>query len=194
MIALILFLCVGIGLFVLLFVLARRNHAPVEGSSHLLVEARGSLQTLQQGLLPQDLIHRVFDRRDLEYVTQKLSPDIQKVFLAERKRISLQWVRRVRLEIVNLMHFHRGHSRFLVQIGLWTELRLTLNFAGLLLACRILEMLFYFRGPYAAPSMVNATVSAAARLCVVSERSLAFLNAPNMRPFREDPAHRNATT
>jgi hypothetical protein len=193
MIALILFLGVGIGLFVLLFVLARRNHAPAEGSSHLFVEARDSLQTLQRGLLPQDLIHRVFDRRDLEYVTQKLSPDIQKVFLAERKRISLQWVRRVRLEIQNLMYFHRGHSRFLVEIGFWTELRLALNFAGLLLACRTLETLFYFRGPYAAPGMVNATVAAADRLCTVSERSLAFLN-PSLRPFREDQRHRNATT
>jgi hypothetical protein len=193
MIALILYLCIGTGLFILLFLLARRNNASVEGSAHSFVEARGSLQTLQRGLLPQDMVRRVFDRQDLDYVTQKICPDIQKLFLAERKRISLQWVRRVRLEIRNLMHFHRGHSRFLVQIGFWTELRLAVNFAGLLLACRILETLFYFRGPYAAPSMVDATVSAAARLCTVSERSLAFLN-PSLRPFREDQTHPNATT
>jgi hypothetical protein len=193
MIALILYLCLGLGLFALLLALARRNHAPIAGSAHVFVEARGSLETLQRGLLPPDLIQRVFDRRDLEYVTQKMSPDIQKLFLAERKRISLQWVRRVRLEIRNLMHFHRGHSRFLVEIGFWTELRLAFNFAGLLLACRTLETLFYFRGPYAAPSMVDATVSAAARLCTVSERSLAFLN-PSLRPFREDQTHGNATT
>jgi hypothetical protein len=193
MIALILYLCLGVGLFALLLALARRNHAPIAGSAHVFVEARGSLQTLQRGLLPPDLVQRVFDRRDLEYVTQEMSPDIQKLFLAERKRISLQWVRRVRLEIRNLMQFHRGHSRFLVQIGFWTELGLAFNFAGLLLACRALETLFYFRGPYAAPSMVDATVSAAARLCTVSERSLAFLN-PSLRPFREDQTHRNATT
>jgi hypothetical protein len=193
MIALILYLCLGVGLFALLLALARRNHAPIAGSAHVFVEARGSLQTLQRGLLPPDLVQRVFDRRDLEYVTQEMSPDIQKLFLAERKRISLQWVRRVRLEIRNLMQFHRGHSRFLVQIGFWTELGLAFNFAGLLLACRALETLFYFRGPYAAPSMVDATVSAAARLCTVSERSLAFLN-PGLRPFREDQTHRNATT
>ena len=193
MIALIVYLGVGLGLFVLVYALARRNHTPVEGSSHQFVEACGSLQTLQQGLLPKGLINRIFDRRDLEYVTGNTSPGIRTIFLAERKRISLQWVRRVRLEVLSLMRFHRDYSRFHRQISLFTELRLAVDFAGLLLACRMLEMLFYFRGPYAAPRMVNATASAAARLCKVSERSLAFLNVPNIRPLRDKSTPGNAT-
>jgi len=182
MIALILYVGLGIALFALLYVLARRNHTPVEGSSHQFVEARGSLQTLQQGLLPQELITRIFDRRDLEYITGNAPPEIRALFLAERKRISIEWVRRVRLEILHLMHFHRAHSRFHSQISLPTEMRLALNFSGLLLACRALETIFRFRGPYAAPRMVNATASAAARLCMASEKSLAFLNVPSFRP------------
>ena len=93
-------------------------------------------------------------------------------------------MRRVRLEVLNLMHFHRAHSRFYVQLSLPTEIRLTLDFAGLLLACRLLEAIFYFRGPYAAPRMVNLTASAAIRLCMASEKSLAFLNATNIDQFR----------
>lgn len=192
MISLIFYLGVGIGLFILMYILARRNHVPVEGSAYQLVEARGSLQTLQQGLLPRDLINRIFDGKDLAYVTEEVSPDIRGLFLAERKRISLSWVRRVRLEILNLMQFHREHSRFHIRISLLTEMRLTLDFAGLLLACRMLEMLFYFRGPYAVPQMVNVTASAAARLCAASEKSLAFLNVPSMHPFGEKSRHGNA--
>jgi hypothetical protein len=184
MIALILYLGVGLGLFVLLYLLARHGRAPVEGSAHQFVEARGSLQTLQQGLLPRELINRIFDRQDLRYVTEKMPAEIRRLFLAERKRISLSWVRRVRREVVNLMHFHRAHSRFYVQLSLPTEIRLALDFAGLLLACRMLEALFYFRGPYAAPRVVNLTASAAIRLCLASEKSLAFLNAGNIDQFR----------
>lgn len=184
MIALILYLGLGLGLFVLLYLLAGHGRAPVEGSAHQFVEARGSLQTLQRGLLPRDLINRIFDRQDLQYVTEKMPAEIRKLFLAERKRVSLSWVRRVRLEVVNLMHFHRAHSRFHVQLSLPTEIRLALDFAGLLLACRLLEALFYFRGPYAAPRMVNLTASAAIRLCVAAEKSLAFLNAANIDQFR----------
>jgi hypothetical protein len=186
MITLILCLGVAIGLFALLYVLSRGSHVPVAGSAHQFVEARGSLQTLQQGLLPQDLIDRIFDRRDLAFVTEQVPADICKLFLAERKRISLNWVRRIRLEILNLMHFHRAHSRFHTQISLLTEMRLAVDFAALLLACRILEVLFYLRGPYASPRMVNATASAAARLCTAAEKSLAFLNAPNLRPLTGD--------
>ncbi|HEY4878386.1 MAG TPA: hypothetical protein VIH97_04630 [Candidatus Acidoferrales bacterium] len=184
MIALILYLGVGLGLFVLLYFLARRSHAPVEGSAHQFVEARSSLQTLEQGLLPRDMIARIFDRQDLQYVTTKVPAEIRGLFLAERKRISLSWVRRVRQEVVNLMHFHRAHSRFYVQLSLPTEIRLAFDFAGLLLACRLLEAIFYLRGPYAAPRMVNLTASAAMRLCVESEKSLAFLNAANIDQFR----------
>jgi hypothetical protein len=192
-IALILSLGLGVGLFVLLCVLARRNHTPVEGSAHLFVEARGSLRTLQHGLLPPDLLNRIFDRQDLRYVVGQTPPDIQKLFLAERQRISLLWVRRVRVEILRLMHFHRGHSRFHSRISLLTELRLALDFAGLLLACRILEALFYFRGPYAAPGMVNATAAGAARLCTASEKSLSFLDRANLRPFGGGSTRGNAT-
>jgi hypothetical protein len=150
------------------------------------VEARDSLQTLQHGLLPADLLTRIFDRQDLNYVTEKMSPEICKLFLAERKRISLRWVRRVRLEVLNLMHFHLAHSRFHTKISLLTEMRLALDFSGLLLACRVLETLFYLRGPYAAPPLVNATVSVAARLCTASEKSLEFLNVSNLRPVNGD--------
>lgn len=193
MIALILYLSLGVGLLVLLTVLALRKHTPVEGSAHLFVEARGSLLTLQQGLLPSDLIHRIFDRRDLDYVTLKMPVEIQRLFLAERKLISVQWVRRVRLELCNLMHFHRGHSRFHSEISVLTELRLASYFAALLVACRFLEAIFHFRGPYAAPRMVKATASAAARLCTTSEESMSFLNAANLRPFAEDSKGGNAT-
>ena len=192
MISLIFFLCIGAGFLILLYALARRNHAPAEGSAHHFVEARGSLQTLQQGLLPRGLIDRIFDRQDLDFVAGERSADIQGMFLAERKRISLQWVRRVRLEILNLMRFHRGFSRFHSQISLPTELRLAVDFAGLLLACRMLETIFYFRGPYAAPRMVKATASLAARLCTASEKSLAFLNITNMRPFGDKPTRGDA--
>jgi hypothetical protein len=193
MIALIFYLGAALGLFVLLYVLARHNRAPVVGIAHQFVEARGSLQTLQQGLLPRDLINRIFDRQDLDYVTGQMPLDIQKLFLSERKRISLLWVSRVRSEILNLMHFHREHSRFHSRISLLTEMRLALDFTGLLIVCRILEAVFFFRGPYAAPRMVDAAASAASRLCTVSEKSLAFLNAPNMGPFSGDSTQGNAT-
>ena len=192
MIALLFYIGAAVCLFVLMFALARPQRAPVEGIAHQFVEARSSLQTLQQGLLPADLLNRIFDRRDLDYIDGQAAPEIRRLFLSQRKAISLMWVRRVRSEILNLMHFHRSHSRFHTSISILTEMRLALDFAGLLFVCRILETIFSLRGPYAAPRLVQSVASAASRLCAASEKSLAFLNVPGVNAFRGDSPPGNA--
>ena len=176
MTALIIYLLIGAGLFVFLFALARRKGAPVEGCGQEFVEARHALRTLRSGLLPAELLERIFGRGDLQYVTAETPPEIRRLFLAERKRISLMWAGRLRLEIRNLMHFHLGYSRFQAKMSLHTELRLAFDFLVLVLTCRVLQLVLLARGPYGAPAVVGVAVAAAARVCGISEKSLAFLN------------------
>jgi hypothetical protein len=102
------------------------------------------------------------------------------------------WVRRVRSEIRNLMHFHLAYSRLHAKLSLLTEIRLALDFAVLLLACRTLRMLLYVRGPYGARAMVGVLTAAAGRVCAASEKSLAFLNPPALESFRRDSAGHGA--
>ncbi len=193
MIGLLLYLLVGVGLLVILWVLARRERAPVEGCGRQFVEARQALRTLQLGLLPENLIKRIFDREDYRYVMAIIPGEIGELFLQERKRISLMWVRRVRCEIRNLMQFHLNYSRLHAKLSLLTEIRLALDFALLLLACRALRMLLYMRGPYGAGAVVGVLTAAAGRVCASSEKSLAFLNPPALESIRRDSAGDGAT-
>jgi hypothetical protein len=188
MIGLLLYLMVGIGLLVFLWLLARRERAPVEGCGRQFVEARQALRTLQLGLLPENLIERIFDPEDFRYVTAASSEDIGNLFLQERKRISLMWVRRVRCEIRNLMRFHLDYSRLHAKLSLLTEIRLALDFGVLLLACRALRVLLYWRGPYGAGALVGVLTAAAGRVCASSAKSLAFLNPPGLGSFRSSSA------
>jgi hypothetical protein len=188
MIALLLYLLVGVGLLVFLWLLARRKGAPVEGCGRQFVEARQALRTLQEGLLPDNLIQRIFDRDDFRYVMASSPAEIGELFLQERKRISLMWVRRVRCEVRNLMQFHLDYSRLHAKLSLLTEIRLGLDFAVLLLACRALRILLYLRGPYGARAVVGVMTAAAGRVCAASEKSLAFLNPPALESFRRDSA------
>ncbi|HXN25586.1 MAG TPA: hypothetical protein VN902_00595 [Candidatus Acidoferrales bacterium] len=188
MIALLLYLLVGVGLLVFLWLLARRKGAPVEGCGRQFVEARQALRTLQEGLLPDNLIQRIFDRDDFRYVMASSPADIAELFLQERRRISLMWVRRVRCEVRNLMQFHLDYSRLHAKLSLLTEIRLGLDFAVLLLACRALRILLYLRGPYGARAVVGVMTAAAGRVCAASEKSLAFLNPPALGSFRRDSA------
>ncbi len=186
-------LLIAIALLLILYFFARGGKVSAEGSAQQLRQAKQTLDSLQFGLLPNDLVHRIFAREDLEYVRQAAPSQIQSLFLSERKHISLAWVRRVRKAILDLLRFHRGHARLYAQLSLSTELLLALNFARLLMVCRLLEIALYVRGPYAAPGMVRTVAATAGTVCAISEKSLVFLRVNQIDPLKNDPSHHGAS-
>ena len=179
MIQLIFFLLIGVLLFLSLIFLVWRSPRAEDGSA-ALVEARQALVALQTGLLPTELIGRIFAREDLEYVRSQAPARVCAMFLSERKRIALAWAVQVRKQVLNLMRFHLGSARFYARLSFRTELTLAVQFGALLLACRALQMVLYIGGPYAAPRIVRATAATAVQVCRISERSLAFLNSARL--------------
>lgn len=178
MIGLIISLFIAAGLLVLLLLAARRKSAPsAEGSGQAVIDARGALDRLKLGLLPPEFVARLYDRRDLDFVLACTPAEVQRRFLAERKRIALEWVSRVRNEIAELRRFHTEQSRLHANIGVRSELALAFDFALFLMACRMLELALRIRGPYGVQGVVNWTMSAADRLCTISEKSLDVLAA-----------------
>lgn len=191
MITLIFFLAVAAGLLLLLFVLSRRN-ARAEGSAQALLEARGALRALQSGLLPAEFVDQIFSQRDLEFVTASTPPEVQQLFLDERKKIVLAWVSEIRRQIVHLQHFHLGHSRHFARLKFSSEIALALDFAALHMECRALYLLFYIRGPFGAPYFAGRTVATAARLCEITGKSLAFLTPAGVTRMGNDSAQDGA--
>ena len=179
MFQLILFLLIGAALVASLIFLVWRSPRAEKGSA-ALVEARQALVALQTDLLPTELVGRIFAREDLEYVRSQAPARVGAMFLSERRVIALAWAAQIRKQVLNLMRFHLGSARFYARLSFRTELTLALQFAGLLLACRALQMVLYVGGPYAAPRIVGATVATAAQVCSISERSLAFLSSAHL--------------
>lgn len=189
MIQLILFLAIGSLLLLSVGSFALRRQ--VEGGSDALLQARQALSTLQGGLLPTELVARIFDRVDLDYVESQSSRELRDLFMEERKRVALLWVSRVRKQLMNLKRFHLGASRFYARLDVRTELSLAFDFTRLLLACRMFQIFVQLRGPYAAPRMVGAMAATATRVCNVSQASLAFLTPAYARATDgpSGPAH-----
>lgn len=178
MIQLISFLVLGLVFAVLLYVFARKSATRAEGGAEALVSARQALNSLQTNLLPPELVQRVFAKDDLDFVSSVGSKQVREVFLVERKHVALRWVGHIRKHVLSLKEFHSGRSRFYAQLDLRTEIELALSFALLLFVCRMLEAIFYIRGPFAAPRMVAKVIGAAGDICTASERSLGFLSTP----------------
>jgi hypothetical protein len=192
MIQVILFLILGAGFLVLLYFFAGRSDARAEGGAKALVEAREALDSLQTGLLPPELVGRIFARDDLQFVLSTGSPRIKKLFLAERKRVALRWLEHVRKQVGYLRQFHSGQSRGYARLDMRTEIALALDFARLLSACRILQIVFYLRGAYAAPKMVEKAVGVAGRVCGISQQCLAFLGTARSGTLGRDSAGNSA--
>lgn len=169
------FVLVGTGLLVLLYFFARRTDPRAEGGAQALVVARQALNSLQTGLLPLGLVERVFAQDDLHFVMSTAGVPVRELFLRERKRIALSWIGQVRRQVVSLKQFHSGQSRLYAGLDIRSEFALAMSFASLLILCRVLQAVFYLRGPYAVPGVVGTAISAAGKVCAVSERSLAFL-------------------
>jgi hypothetical protein len=125
--------------------------------------------------LPPELVERIFARADLDYVISEVPESVRALFMKERKRIALSWVNQVRRQILCLRRFYLGSARSYARLSFRTEIELALDFAALLFACRALQVVLYVRGPFAVPGMVESTAAVAARVCKVSEESLAFL-------------------
>lgn len=178
MIQLLFFLTVGGVLFVFLLLLARRGKA--EGGAEALVNARQALLTLQTELLPAGLVGRIFAKDDLEFVDSEGSQEVRDLFLRERQKVALLWVERVKDEIRLLRYLHLGSARFYARLDLKTEVVLAADFGLLLISCKALELVFVMRGPFAAPRMVGTVANAAARVCDISQQSLAFLTTSDL--------------
>lgn len=177
MIQLILFLAIAALLVAVLVVLASRG-SRAEGGAEALVEARQALTHLQTGLLPPELVGRFFAPEDFEFVASAAPRAAQGVFYRERKKIALAWVREIRQQIRILRRFHLGAARFYARMGLRSEMALATDFATLLIACRMVQVLVYIGGPRVAPRLIGATVGAGQRICEAYEEALAFLTAP----------------
>jgi hypothetical protein len=191
-IQLILFLLVGAVLFSSLYLLVRRgSHA--KGGAQDLFEARQALNALQNGLLPHEILGRIFAKEDLDYITYETSPSVHELFLEERKRIALSWLGQVRRQLLSLKHFHSGSASLYAQLNCRTEIRLAVEFAALQSTCRALQLVLYLRGPYAAPRMVEATASAAAKVCGIAQKSLAFTKPTRLTVIADSSSGDRAT-
>jgi hypothetical protein len=158
-----------------------RPRPRVEGSALDILRARQDLNALQSGLLPAEIVERIFTRVDYEFLLSESTEEVQELFLTERKRLALLWAGHLLQRIRNLQQFHLGSARFYSRLRLRTEIRLASEFFTLLWVCRALQATIYLRGPYAAPRLVGRVAAAAASVCATSEEVMNFLKPAQVR-------------
>ncbi len=96
---------------------------------------------------PPELVARVFSREDWQLISQTHSPYLERLFLRERKRVALLWVRQTSRGIQQVMRNHTEAAKQAADIRFRTELSLFLMYIALLLMCGTLSLLITTVGP-----------------------------------------------
>jgi hypothetical protein len=187
------YVVIGLALLALLYVVLCRRPPRAEGSAQALLTARQAVKTLNSGLLPTELVQRIFSVSDLEYVRASAPESIQRLFWRERKRIGLAWVSELREQITPLQDFHRTHSRHFAHLNPAKEIWLALEFSMLRVQCRLLYLLILWRGPYEATAAARNVAAGAGRLSEVTDGALAFLSPTSRMGVAEDAGQPDVT-
>lgn len=134
--------------------------------------ARDALASLQDRFLPVNLVARILDANDLDYVHSLNEPRIVELLETERKAIALYWLRHTRRQVKTVMGFHVKSARQNPRLTVSLEMKLALDYFAFLLVCDALRGLIWMRGPFRATKIARGVRTIAARFCARSERAL----------------------
>jgi hypothetical protein len=100
-----------------------------------------------------ELARRIFSREDEEFVERMESRRIQRLYVKERRRVALHWIRRTSDEVSGIMRRHRLASRQSADLNVVAETKLFWQFVELRVLCGTLFMLVHIFGPQAAANL-----------------------------------------
>jgi len=87
---------------------------------------------------PSQIIQRVFSKRDLEFVEGESSSQLKQMYVNERRRIAIAWIRRTSSELSSTMKEHVRAVRTRQDLQAQDELRVFGQYVGLRCLCGLM--------------------------------------------------------
>ena len=95
----------------------------------------------------QEVVSRIFSRADWEFVRGLKAGRIERLFVRERKRIALVWVRQTSAIIRRVMREHAEAARQSANLKFSTEINIQAQFLTLMAVCGTLAVAIQIAGP-----------------------------------------------
>jgi hypothetical protein len=130
-------------------------------------------------------IKRIFAADDMEFVSQAGAGDVQRFFLNERKRLAIQWVRMTQKQVGHLMDLHLKLASYTYEPSPRSEMKLTINYLGFILASNGLLILLLLFGPFEVVRIAAYTVHVAEYFCSVFSLRLEKIDAVKLGSARQ---------
>ena len=134
-------------------------------------------------------LKRIFSAEDAEFIARSATPDLQSLFLNERKKLALQWYRTTQRQLARLMDIHLRLAAYTSDPSPRFELRLTAKYLTFVLVSNIALILLWLLGPFTARRAIAYTVQTAGKFCTTFSLRLERVNPTRLRSVRESLVH-----
>jgi hypothetical protein len=126
-------------------------------------------------------IERIFSAEDIEFICRSSAPEVQRLFLKERKALAVQWLRKTQKQVAQFMDLHLRLAGFTEKPSPGFELELTAKYVVFFVVSHLLLLLLWLRGPFRARRVVGYTCAVAGYFCAICSVRLANVTAAEPR-------------
>ena len=150
----------------------KRRHIPVITLDDY-ADAREALDSI---FVETAAVRRIFSAEDAEFIQRTATPDVQRLFLKERKKLALEWLRRTRAQVARLMDLHLRLASYTNDPSAQFELMLTVKYLAFIVVCHVSSVLLWLFGPAKLTHPASYTIRAAADFCTTFSLRLERVN------------------
>lgn len=172
-----------LGVRLLVQSLNRRQH-PVTSVDY--VKAREALNLV---FVEMAAVKRIFAPDDMQFIALVSKPDVQRLFLKERKELALSWLRTIRKQVVQLMDLHLRLASYTYNPSPKLEIKLTLQYWRFMALSSTVQFLVWLCGPFKANSTIAYLIQSAGNFCTIFGFRLEGINPARLSSIRESLVH-----
>ncbi len=176
---LVLFLGVAVALLLLLLLWLRQPGTDTREQD--LAAVREGLAALNMRVPPRDLVERIFAQEDLDHVRRNTPADVLPLFLSERRKLTILWLRSTKLRVQEVMVLYRRAVRGSNSLRTVVEVRPAVNYALFLLSFELMQAAVWMFGPFAVRGAVSYIQGLAEHVSVSTARLAVAFNQRHVR-------------
>src|SRR5712664_4307860 len=121
-------------------------------------------------------IETICSVEDLNFIARAGNDDVRRLFLKERKRLALLWLRKTQKQVAQLMDLHLRLANYTYDPNPGFELELNAKYAAFVVVSNIVLLLLWVAGPFMATRTIAYTIRATGDFCSVFSLRLERVN------------------
>jgi hypothetical protein len=149
-------------------------------------KAREALDSI---LIQTAAINRILSNDDLDFVSRSGQVDVRRLFLKERKRLAMDWFRKIKRQVRYLMNIHLRLAARAPLSSLHLEFTLYLRYVLFMVVCNCVLLLFWSLGPFEAKRTLVYVIRGVEGFFTTFSARLEGINTAQLSSRREFLVH-----